>query len=338
MIREERAAVVGAGGWGTALSVVLSENYSQVDLWVREPHVLEQIKTYRENRVFLPGIVLPENIVPSSELEQVLSGKRLIVLAVPSAYVREMSERIRPFVSSGAVIVNAAKGFDPSTQKRLSEVIAENVPNSPLAVISGPNHAEETGRKVPSATVVASRDKNVAEFVQDALMTPYFRVYTNPDIVGVELGGALKNIIAIAVGICDGLGYGDNTKAALMTRGLSEIARLGRELGANSLTFAGLSGVGDLIVTCTSNHSRNRRCGMALGRGVRLEEFLSHTNMVVEGVNACKVAYTLSRKLNVEMPITTALYRVLQGKLKPQDAVKELMARGKKHEIEEIGF
>ena len=334
----KNVAVIGAGGWGTALSVVLADNFSKVTLWAREKEVMQSINSEDVNKTFLPNVTLAKNIVAVNDIIDAVEHKDLIVLAVPSAYVSQTLQKIKDNISNESIIINVGKGFDPTTKKRLSVIIKENLPNNKFAVLSGPNHAEETGKKIPSATVIAAEEKETAELLQDAFMTSYFRVYTSSDIVGVELGGALKNIIALSTGILDGLSYGDNTRAALMTRGISEITRLGKAMGASSMTFAGLSGIGDLIVTCTSMHSRNRRCGIALGKGVSLKEYLSQTKMEVEGVGACRSAYHLAQKHNVRMPITSTLYRILYEGLSGKDAVKELMTGDKRHEIEDIAF
>jgi len=268
-------------------------------------------------------------------LEECVSGMEVIVLAVPSQAVRETAKKMSAYIAPDTIIINAAKGLEMNTHKRLSQVIQEEIPLARVAVLSGPSHAEEVGRGIPTTVVCSSEDKTVAELVQDVFMSPFFRVYTNQDLTGVETGGALKNIIAIAAGISDGLGYGDNTKAALMTRGATEMARLGQAMGASILTFAGLTGIGDLIVTCTSMHSRNRRAGILLGQGKPLEEVLQAVGMVVEGVDTCKAAYELAQQLGVEMPITEQLYQILFKGKDPALAVNELMLRDKTHESED---
>ena len=268
-------------------------------------------------------------------LEECVSGIEVVVLAVPSQAVRETAKKMAANIAPDTIIINAAKGLEMNTHKRLSQVIQEEIPHSRVAVLSGPSHAEEVGRGMPTTGVCSSEDKTVAELVQDVFMSPFFRVYTNQDLTGVETGGALKNIIAIAAGISDGLGYGDNTKAALMTRGATEMARLGQAMGASILTFAGLTGIGDLIVTCTSMHSRNRRAGILLGQGKPLKEVLQAVGMVVEGVDTCKAAYELAQQLGVEMPITEQLYQILFKGKDPALAVNELMLRDKTHESED---
>jgi glycerol-3-phosphate dehydrogenase (NAD(P)+) len=329
-----KISIIGAGSWGTALAILLGKKGYDVNLWVYEGEVCACIKKTRENIRYLPGVKIPENVSPSTNLGQTVGKGRVLVMAVPSHVVRTMSARVADFADSGQIIVNVAKGLEDNTFLRLSQVIEETIPGCRVAVLSGPSHAEEVSRDIPTAVVVSSRDRQTAEYIQDIFMTPNFRVYTNPDLVGVEISGALKNIIALAAGISDGLGFGDNTKAALMTRGIVEIARLGGKLKANPLTFAGLSGIGDLIVTCTSQHSRNRKAGIAIGRGAALEDIIDQGGMVVEGVNATKVAYHMAEKLKVEMPIVEQLYRVLFMKSDPKEAVVNLMLRSKTEEIE----
>ena len=260
----------------------------------------------------------------------------MIVLAVPSQAVRSVCKQIKPYVNDNQILVDVAKGLEKGTGMRLSDVAKEELPNNPYVALSGPSHAEEVSRYMPTTLVAACEDIKYAQKVQDIFMNPFLRVYTNPDLIGVELGGALKNIIAFGAGMCDGLGYGDNTKAALMTRGIAEIGRLGVAMGADVNTFTGLSGIGDLIVTCTSMHSRNRRAGILMGKGKSLQETLDEVQMVVEGITATEVAYKVSRDLNIDMPITEAIYSVLYQGANPNEAVSELMTRSKKHEMEEV--
>ena len=327
--------IVGGGGWGTALAAVVAQKASDVLMWIREDSVREEIRLSRTNASFLPSVTLPPNIVPVADFSR-FAECSLVIMAVPSAFVRTTAEQLRGHLRPFTPIVNAAKGLELGTNKRLSVVLGEALgATHPIAVLSGPNHAEEIGRGLPSATVVASTEHAVAVAVQGALMTNLFRVYTNHDLVGVELGGALKNVIALAAGVTDGLGYGDNTKAALMTRGMTEIVRLGTALGAEPATFAGLSGMGDLIVTCTSMHSRNRRAGLAIGQGLSLAEVQASTKMVIEGVNTTQAAYQLAQTKQVEMPITEALYEVLFKAREPREAVMGLMSRDRKTETEE---
>ncbi|MBT9153099.1 MAG: Glycerol-3-phosphate dehydrogenase (NAD(P)+) [Firmicutes bacterium] len=332
--RNIKVGIIGAGGWGTALAKVAAENCRKVFLWVREDRLRQEIEQDRTNNLFLPGIKLPENIDPVSDFA-VFGDCQLIIVATPSAFVGDTVQLVKPHLRTGTAVVNAAKGFDMKSGSRLSRLLGNILgPGHPIAVISGPNHAVEIAQGLPAATVVAG-DLVVGSFVQDMLMTGYFRIYTNTDLMGVELGGALKNVYALAAGIADGLGYGDNTKAALMTRGLTEMVRLGRALGAEPSTFAGLSGMGDLIVTCTSPHSRNRRTGLALGQGKTLEEILQGSPQVVEGVSATLAACRLGRDNQVELPIAEALHEVLYEKRNPRDAVHDLMTRQRKNETEE---
>lgn len=331
-----RVAVIGAGSWGTALSLVLCKKGIGVNLWVRGAELLEIIENTRENSYYLPGVKLGQNIHPTGDLERCIHRCEAIVLAVPSHAVKGVVNSIAPFVSKEQKIINVAKGLDLDTLKRLSEVIQEALPGNQLGVLSGPSHAEEVARDMPTAVVAASQNRETAEYIQDLFMYSTFRVYTNPDIIGVEVGGALKNVIALGAGISDGLGFGDNSRVALMTRGIVEIARLGIAMGAKASTFAGLSGIGDLIVTCTSMHSRNRRAGIQIGQGKSLEEVLYGTRMVVEGVRATRAAYKLSQKYGVDMPITREIYGVLFENKDVRKSVENLMMRSKTHEAEEI--
>ena len=335
-----RVTVFGAGGWGTALASILAEKHGNVSLYVRNLNLAARIRQERENSVYLPGVLLPRQVVVSSDMAEVLYEAELLVLAVPSHGVRNAAKNIAPLLQKGCIVVSVAKGLEIESCLRMTEVLNVEMPavQGRFVVLSGPNHAEEVGRRLPSASVVASNDAELAECAQDAFMTSNFRVYTNRDIVGVELGGALKNIIAIGTGIAEGLGFGDNAKAALMTRGLAEIARLGAACGADAATFSGLAGLGDLIATCTSIHSRNRRAGLSIAKGRNSREIQGESGMVVEGIRATSAARELSRRLGVEMPITEALYQVLYNGQPPQAAVAELMGRGKKHETEELAF
>lgn len=328
--------VVGSGSWGTALAVMLSKKGYNVNLWSWLEDESKRLAETRENIELLPGIIIPSNVTCTWDLEKCISNVDIVVTAVPSHAVRSTARKLKDLVQKDQVIVNVSKGLEESTLMRLSEVISEEVPHAKIAVMSGPSHAEEVARDIPTTNVVASKEREIAELVQDVFMNPKFRVYTNPDIIGVELGGSLKNVIALAAGICDGLAFGDNTKAALMTRGIAEIARLGVTMGAKLETFAGLSGIGDLIVTCTSMHSRNRRAGILIGKGKSLEEALQEVHMVVEGVNTTRAAYRLAQKHNVEMPIVNEAYHVLFEQKNPKVAVVDLMMRSKTHEMEEV--
>jgi glycerol-3-phosphate dehydrogenase (NAD(P)+) len=327
--------VYGAGSWGTALAFVLARGGHEVFLHGRRGEDMAEMARSRENRRYLPGVILPAAITPVAD-EEFLFRCEAVILSVPSHAVREASRSLRGLLPPGCVVVNTAKGMEENTHLRLSEVIKSELPGHPAAVLSGPSHAEEVGREVPTTVVSAAATAEVAEFVQDMLMTDSFRVYTNMDIIGVELGGALKNIIALCSGMIEGMASRDNTKAALITRGAAEMARLGTALGAEQATFFGLAGIGDLIVTCMSKHSRNLRAGRLLGAGIPLEQALAEVGMVVEGVRNTKVAYELSRIQGVEMPITEQAYRVLFERLATEDALKTLMRRGRKHEREEL--
>lgn len=330
----EKVCVLGAGSWGTALALVVAKKGYNVSMWTLNEEQCNKINKDKENIDYLPGVVIPDNIVVTTNIEEAVKDGTIIVLAVPSQAIRSVCKQIKPFVKDKQILVDVAKGLEKGTGLRLSDVCHQELPNNKYVVLSGPSHAEEVSRDIPTTVVVSSEDIHIAEIVQDIFMSPKFRVYTNPDVVGVELGGALKNIIAFGAGICDGLGYGDNAKAALMTRGIKEIGRLGVAMGAKASTFSGLSGIGDLIVTCTSMHSRNRRAGILIGQGKTLEETLAEVKMVVEGITATDVAYNVAKELNVEMPITNAIYSVLYDNANPDEVVTELMMRDKTHEVE----
>ena len=330
----EKICVLGAGSWGTALALVVAKKGYNVSMWTLNEEQCNKINKDKENIDYLPGVVIPDNIVVTTNIEEAVKDGTIIVLAVPSQAIRSVCKQIKPFIKDNQILVDVAKGLEKGTGLRLSDVCHQELPNNKYVVLSGPSHAEEVSRDIPTTVVVSSEDIHIAEIVQDIFMSPKFRVYTNPDVVGVELGGALKNIIAFGAGICDGLGYGDNAKAALMTRGIKEIGRLGVAMGAKASTFSGLSGIGDLIVTCTSMHSRNRRAGILIGQGKTLEETLAEVKMVVEGITATDVAYNVAKELNVEMPITNAIYSVLYDNANPDEVVTELMMRDKTHEVE----
>lgn len=335
----ERITVIGAGSWGTALAMTLAKKNLPVRMWTVEQQVAEEINNARTNTAYLPGVTIPDNIRVYSTLEESLQDATAVVMSVPSQVFREVIKKVVPLLHGNQLVVNTAKGIEESSLKRLSEVFIEEAPqelHSNFVVLSGPSHAEEVSRDLPTTVVAAGRNRAVCERAQDLFMSPRFRVYTNPDIIGVEMGGALKNVIAICTGISDGLGFGDNTKAALMTRGLAEISRLGVELGANPLTFAGLSGVGDLFVTCTSMHSRNRRFGIEVGKGKSVEQALEIVRMVVEGYRTTGAAYRLAIEKGVVMPITEQAYAVLYKGENTAESVSKLMMRGKTHEIEEV--
>ncbi len=333
----EKIAVLGAGSWATALAVLLSKKVRQVELWARRQELAEEINS-GENARYLPGVILPENVAAKRDLETILADAQAVIFAVPSHAFREVLRRALPCLPRRALVVNVAKGLEEDTLFRLSEVFLEEAGPERArfyVVLSGPSHAEEVGRGMPTAVVCAGFSPEAARDAQNLFLTESFRVYTSPDVKGVELGGALKNVIALGTGIADGLGFGDNTKAALMTRGLAEIARLGSVMGANPGTFAGLAGVGDLIVTCTSMHSRNRRAGIEIGKGRSLEEALAAVKMVVEGVRTARAARRLALRYKVEMPITEQIYQVLFAGLSPRSAVVNLMTRDPRCELEQ---
>lgn len=330
----KQIAVIGSGGWGTAIASILARNGHRVTLWSYLKEESENLARDKENKRFLPGVKLPEGIQFTDSLEEAAKNAECIFMVTPSQAIAATAKKLSPLVQEGTVIVNASKGLEQETQKRLSQVIAEAIPQAKLAVMSGPSHAEEAGRGLATTNVIASTDIAISEYVQDLIMCDTFRVYTGQDMIGVELGGALKNVIALCAGIADGIGLGDNAKAALMTRGMAEMARLGVAMGADPLTFAGLSGMGDLIVTCTSMHSRNRRAGVLIGQGMSPEQAVEEVKMVVEGFYTTKAAYALAKRVGVEMPIVEQAYSVLFEGKDPKQSVMSLMIREKKHETE----
>lgn len=331
-----KVSVMGAGSWGTALAVLLHNNGHEVVLWSALGDEVALLQEKRENPGKLPGVKLPEEIVITDDAESAMENPDVAVLAVPSPFTRSTSKNLAPFVKEGQIIVNVAKGIEEKTLMTLSEIIEQEIPQANVCVLSGPSHAEEVGRGLPTTCVVSSKKKETAEYLQEIFMSPVFRVYTTPDILGVELGGALKNVIALAAGTADGLGYGDNTKAALITRGIAEIARLGVKMGAKTETFAGLSGIGDLIVTCASVHSRNRKAGYLMGKGYTMKEAMDEVKMVVEGVYSAKAAKALAEKYQVEMPIVDEVNKLLFEDKPASEAVTDLMQRDRKGEISEI--
>lgn len=328
----KKVSVIGAGSWGSALAVLLANNGHEVTLWTHDPHEIEMLTTKREQVEKLPGVKLPDNIMIEADLKTALTDEDVVVMAVPSPVVRMVAKQMSPFIKDGQIIVNVAKGIEDVTYETLSDIIEEEIPNAEVCVLSGPSHAEEVGRGIPTTVVVGAKNKETAEMLQDVFMNKVFRVYTSSDIVGIELGGALKNVIALAAGTVDGLGYGDNTKAALMTRGIAELTRLGEALGGKPETFSGLTGVGDLIVTCTSVHSRNRKAGYLMGKGMTAEEAMKEVKMVVEGVYSAKAALGLARKCNVAVPIVEAVNRVLFENADPKEEVSNLLLRERKQE------
>jgi glycerol-3-phosphate dehydrogenase (NAD(P)+) len=327
-------AVIGAGSMGIAMAVLLSKNGNNVKVWSPMNDEISMLKANKEHVTRLPGVKIPDSVEFTTDVEIAAKNCDVIVLAVPSQTTRQNCKALSNIISKDTIIVTCSKGIEDGTCKLLSEIMQEELPNNNIAVLSGPSHAEEIARDIPTTVVAASEKSQVAQFLQDLFMTPNFRVYTNTDVTGVELGGALKNIIALCAGISDGLGYGDNTKAALMTRGIAEISRLGVAMGGKVDTFSGLTGVGDLIVTCTSMHSRNRRAGILIGQGKSVQQALEEVNMVVEGVATTKPAYELAKKLGVSMPITNEAYSILYEGKDPRTAVGDLMTRNKKNEMQ----
>lgn len=326
--------IIGAGSWGIALAVLLHKNGHHVTVWSIVKEEIDMLNAEHEHKDKLPGVKLPEDMAFTTDLETCIKGRDVLVLAVPSPYTRSTSKMMKEYVADGQIIVNVAKGIEEGTLLTLSQIIEEEIPQACVNVLSGPSHAEEVGRGIPTTIVVGAREKKTAEYLQNLFMNEAFRVYISPDILGIELGAALKNVVALAAGIADGLGYGDNTKAALITRGIAEIARLGVKMGCRIETFCGLTGIGDLIVTCASMHSRNRRAGILIGKGATMEEAMAEVKMVVEGVYSAKAGYALAQKYEVSMPIIEHVNKVLFEKMSASEAVKELMLRDKKIEIE----
>ena len=335
----KKICVLGAGSWGTAQALLLDRNGGNVFMWGRPEDNTEDIKNAKENKRFLPGVEIPANINITTDIAKAVEDAEFIILAVPSQAVRSVIKNILHLIPPNAYLVNTAKGLEIETMMRMSQVV-EDVLGKEIktryAVLSGPSHAEEVAKGIPTVVTVAANCKETAFTIQDLYMSPVFRVYTNPDVAGVELGGALKNIVALATGMADGLGCGDNTRAALITRGLAEITRLGESMGGNPRTFAGLSGIGDLIVTCGSKYSRNRGAGFLIGKGYTLSETLNKIGMAVEGVHTTRAIHNVALERKVEMPITNACYDILYQGGSAKETVKLLMKRRKKHEIEEI--
>ncbi|WP_077326705.1 NAD(P)H-dependent glycerol-3-phosphate dehydrogenase [Virgibacillus siamensis] len=333
-----KVAVLGAGSWGTALSIVLSDNGHDVRLWTHRKEQADLINRTHRNESYL-NVEIPSQIKAFDSLKEAINGVTAIVLVVPTKAIREVCGQLNPIVENNTTIIHATKGIEPESLKRVSQIISEEMDAysyEDIVVLSGPSHAEEVGKRLPTTVTVSSLDSGNAELAQDLFINESFRVYTSPDVVGIELGGALKNIIALGAGISDGLGYGDNAKAALITRGLAEITRLGASLGANPLSFLGLPGVGDLIVTCTSVHSRNWRAGNLLGKGKKLDEVLEQMGMVVEGVRTAKAAHQFAQEQKIEMPITDGIYEILFNNKNPRDIVEQLMNRNKREEMDDL--
>ncbi len=333
-----KICVLGAGSWGTALSIVLANNDHEVIVWSIDPEEVLMLKDYREQRDKLPGVILPGTIEFTTDIEMALNGAEFIVCAVPSPFVRSTMKSASPYVEDGAIVVDVAKGIEDDTYKTMTQIIEEECPQAKVAILSGPSHAEEVGRKIPTTVVAGAKSKEVAETVQDTFMNEVFRVYTSPDVIGIELGGSLKNVIALAAGAIDGLGFGDNTKAALMTRGIAEISRLVTAMGGHMETLAGLSGIGDLIVTCTSKHSRNRNAGFLLGQGKSYQEAMDEVKMVVEGVYSAKAALALGKKYGVSMPIVETINAVLFDGADVKEASMKLLMRDRTAESDNLDW
>lgn len=327
-----KVGIIGAGSWGIALAVLLQKNGNEITVWSALQNEIDMLKEFHEQKEKLPGVILSDEMIFTTDLEEAVKDKEVLVLAVPSPFTRKTAAQMAPFVTKGQKIVNVAKGIEDVSLMTLSEIIEEEIPGADVSVLSGPSHAEEVGRGIPTSIVVGSKKKETAEYLQNLFMNEVFRVYISSDVQGIELGAALKNVVALAAGIADGLGYGDNTKAALITRGIAEIARLGIHMGCSLETFYGLTGIGDLIVTCASMHSRNRRAGILIGQGKSMEEAMDEVKMVVEGVYSAKAGYALSKKYEVSMPIVEQVNKILFEGASASEAVKELMMRSKKVE------
>lgn len=323
--------ILGAGTWGTALSIMLHNNGHQVVIWSAMKEEIEEMRRTRQHKN-LPEVVIPEDVFLTEDLKAAMEGKTILVLAVPSVFVRSTAKRMKQYLKEGQIVINVSKGIDEASLETMSQIIEEELPGAEVAVLSGPSHAEEVSRGIPTTCVAGAHKKAVAEYIQSVFMSPAFRVYTSPDMLGVEVGAALKNVIALAAGIADGLGYGDNTKAALITRGIAEITRLGVKMGGKEQTFAGLSGIGDLIVTCASVHSRNRRAGILIGKGSTMDEAMKEVQMVVEGVYSAKAGKILAEKYGTDMPIVEQVNLVLFENKPAKEAVGDLMLRDKRIE------
>lgn len=331
-----KVGVIGAGSWGIALAKLLDGNGHQVTVWSIIKEEIDMLNKEHEHKDKLPGVKLPESMTFTNDLKEAMEDKDVLVLAVPSPFTRSTAHSMASYIKDGQIIVNVAKGIEEHTMLTLSQIIEEELPTANVAVLSGPSHAEEVGRGIPTTIVVGAKKKETAEYLQNVFMNSVFRVYISPDVLGIELGAALKNVVALAAGIADGLGYGDNSKAALITRGLAEISRLGTAMGGRFETFSGLTGIGDLIVTCASMHSRNRRAGILIGQGKTMQEAMDEVKMVVEGVYSAKAAMGLSKKYGVSMPIIEQVNQILFEDKPAAEAVKDLMLRDKKIENSEI--
>ena len=328
-----KIGVIGAGSWGTALARLLTNNGHDVIMWSIIEDEIAMLKSEHEHKDKLPGVKLPAALKFTTDLQEAVAGKEVLVLAVPSAFTRSTSRSMKELVAKGQIIVNVAKGIEENSLMTLSQIIEQEIPQATVAVLSGPSHAEEVGKDMPTTCVVGAKKRETAEYIQNIFMSPNFRVYTSPDVLGIEVGAALKNVVALAAGIADGLGCGDNTKAALITRGITEIARLGTAMGGKFETFAGLSGIGDLIVTCASMHSRNRRAGILIGKGATMKEAMDEVKMVVEGVYSAKAARSLAAKYQIDMPIITEVNEVLFENKPAREALTDIMSRDRKSEL-----
>lgn len=328
-----RIGILGAGSWGSALANLLAGNGHSVTVWSIDEKEIEMLQTYREQKDRLPGVHLNETITFTTNLEDAVTKQELIVCAVPSPFIRSTAKKIAPYITPGQLIVNVSKGIEEATLTPIVEIIESEIPEAVVAVLSGPSHAEEVGIGIPTTVVAGARDMDTARLIQNVFMNEVFRVYTSTDVTGIELGGSVKNVIALAAGIADGLGYGDNTKAALMTRGMAEILRLGVAMGAHVETLAGLSGMGDLIVTCTSKHSRNRNAGYLIGQGKSYQEAMDEVKMIVEGVYSAKATLQLAKKYDIDMPIVEEVNQVLFEGKPAKEAVFDLLHRDRKSEI-----
>lgn len=333
-----KIGVLGAGSWGIALTELLSGNGHKVTVWSIDEAEIAMLREHREHKTKLPGVILKEDVLYTTKVEEAVLDAEMLVMVVPSPFIRSTAKTIAPFVKENQLIVNVSKGIEEDTLMTLTDIISEEVPLARVAVLSGPSHAEEVGKHIPTTVVAGSTDKEIASLIQDTFMSDYFRVYTSPDVIGIELGGALKNVIALAAGIADGLGCGDNTKAALITRGITEITRLGVAMGGKIETFAGLSGIGDLIVTCASKHSRNRNAGYLIGQGKTYKEAMEEVKMVVEGVYSAKAARALSKKYGIDMPIVECVNKMLFEDLTATEAMKILLGRDKTKEAESLSW
>ena len=333
-----KVSFLGAGSWGTALAIMLAKNGHSVTLWSAIDAEIKMLSEYREHKDRLPGVRLPETVVVTNNLEEACKGYDLVVFSVASPYVRDTAKKAAAFLPEGQRILNVAKGIEDSTFKTLRDIICKEIPGADVSVLSGPSHAEEVSIDMPTTVVVGSENEKSAALIQEIFMNDTFRVYISPDITGIELGGSIKNVIALAAGVCDGLGFGDNTKAALITRGIAEITRLGVAMGGNVETFGGLSGIGDLIVTCTSSHSRNHNAGYLIGKGRTMKEAMDEVKQVVEGVYSAKAAYGLAKKYNVSMPIVEQVNKVLFENVPATEAIKNLLSREKCNEYPDLGW